>query len=234
MNTLKARFKLPARYLAVAAVAALGATASHASLIYNEVGDAGEVIASAQSILGTGALDAIQGSLQTSSPSDYADLFAIYLTSGQTFSATTTMSSLSYNNFDTALFLFDGAGFGLLANDDDGGPQSTLSGFVPSYSGLYYLAIAGAGYDPISAGGSIFPSMIFGGQFGPTGPGGAQPLSGWQSITSEWDAYEIVLTGASYVTASVPEPSSSLLVGSALAAVVVTRRRRATPPQAQA
>lgn len=233
-NKYGVRFKLPAKCLAVAAVAAFSATASHAGLIYNEVGDAGDVVASAQSILGSGALDAIQGSLLTSSASDYADLFAIYLTSGLSFSATTTASSLSYNNFDTALFLFDGAGFGLLASDDDAGPQSTLSGFFPSYSGLYYLAIAGAGYDPISAGGSIFPSLISGGQYGPTGPGGALALSGWQSITSEGDAYEIVLDNASFVPVSVPEPSSGLLVGSALAAFLLSRRRRATSPQAQA
>lgn len=227
MNTSKARHTVSAKYLALAAACTcLAAPAAHA-ITYVEVGDAGQTIGTAQAVAGPGAIDAIRGSLLTSSSTDRADLFAIYLTAGQAFSATTTASSLAFNDFDTTLFLFSGSGLGLLASDDDAGPQSTISGFMPSTSGVYYLGIAGAGYNPISAGGSIFPVLSGGGQFGPTGPGGGQPLIGWNSTTSEGDAYEVRLTGV--LASAVPEPASAwtLLAGLMVCGAHLARRRNA-------
>src|SRR4051812_40631837 len=66
---------------------------SFAAIIYIEAGDAGESIFSAQLVNSqpaSTALDAIRGNLETGG----ADLFQIYLTGGQTFSATTSASSL--------------------------------------------------------------------------------------------------------------------------------------------
>jgi hypothetical protein len=93
-----------------------------------------------------------------------ADVFKIFLTGGQTFSATTSASSLAFNNFDSQLFLFDSAGLGVYANDDDttSPPQSTLPSaiaFTPAAAGIYYLAIAGSGFLPLSGGGFIFPEL---------------------------------------------------------------------------
>src|SRR5262249_47492303 len=119
-----------------------------------EIGDAGESLLTAQianSLPGGTPLTDILGTLEPGG----ADLFKIYLTGGQTFSATTTQSFL-LNAFDSQLFLFDSTGKGVYANDDDPNspPQSTLpSGIIytPNASGLYYLAISGSGYLPVSA-----------------------------------------------------------------------------------
>lgn len=217
---------------AVLATAAIAPTMAHAALI-TEAGDAGQSLATAQTTAGSASITSIQGS--TTAGSDYADMFRIYLYAGSTFSATTTASDFNFNNFDTTLFLFNSAGMGLVANDDDPtvGPQSTIYNFSVASSGYYYLAIAGAGYTPVSAGGSIFDSLLGLDQVGPGGPGGAQALSGWQSISSEGDAYEIVLQGAFAglpVQTDLPEPGSLMLLGLGAAGLISRRSKRAAKP----
>jgi len=199
-----------------------------------EIGDAGELTGTAQaadSQPGGTSLTNIYGFLESGG----ADLFRIYLTGGQTFSATTTLSG-SANFFDSQLFLFDSTGLGIYANDDDENspPQSTLPAsisFTPSTSGVYFLAISGSGYLPGSVGGYIFPvtgGLLDPGVVGPTGPGGASPLSTWSSISSETGDYDIALTGAEFLPSAVgeiPEPSTTILLGAGLAAVAMLRRK---------
>ena len=204
---------------------------------YTEVGDAGHSIATAQLVAAGGTpLTAIIGGLGASQ----GDMFGIYLTGGMTFSATTSASSSAYNAFDTQLFLFDSAGIGVYANDDDdvAPPQSTLGAslaLTPAASGLYYLAISGSGFLPFSPGGYIFPVLgglldqgLTGDAVGPTGPGGASALSGWASVSGETGAYEIKLTGAEFspsTTAPIPEPGSVLLMATALCSFGLLRMR---------
>ncbi|WP_343630641.1 PEP-CTERM sorting domain-containing protein [Roseateles sp.] len=222
MSTSFKRFKktwLPAAMLAFGA-----ATSAHADAVFNEGGkDAGQLVTTATPVSGAGTIDAIRGTL--GGGIDSADLFAIYLTAGTAFTATTTLSNFTYNAFDTVLYLFDAAGKGLFANDDDGdfgGPQSTIANYIPTVSGLYYLAIAGAGYTPTSGGAAIFPSLW--GQGGNVAPINSGALTGWSSSSQEFGDYEIVLTGAA---AAVPEPASLLLAGAALGAAGLIRRRKA-------
>jgi len=217
--------------IAVLALISMGPAV--AATIYGEVGDAGDLLLNAQ-VVAPGAipLDHILGSL--SGTNDNADMFSILLAGGKTFSATTTLS-LTANFFDTELFLFDSTGRGVYANDDDlnSPPQSTLPAnisFTPNVSGIYYLVIAGSAYLPTNASGFIFPvsggfldqSGGVQGTVGPTGPGGASPLTAWSSISSERGAYDIALTG---VLTSVPEPSTGLLIGAGIGTLGVLRRR---------
>ncbi len=226
-------------YLGAAVLACALALPGSAATI-TEVGDAGQLLLTAQSansMPGGTALTNIYGAIGTGD----ADLYKIYLTGGQTFSATTTLS-FSANAFDTQLFLFDSAGIGVYANDDseDSPPQSTLPASIsltPSASGIYYLAISGSGYLPLSSGGFIFP--VTGGLLdqsggiqnavGPTGPGGALALNGWSSTSSEVGDYDIALTGAQFLPsqeAAVPEPSAVALTGLGLAVLGLALRRR--------
>lgn len=216
------------RTLAGGALLTLAATSAQA-LAVHESGDAGELLASAQTSTGGAAISTISGALSGDTDTDYADLFRIYLKAGSNFSATTTLSDFSTNAFDTSLFLFNAAGYGVVANDDDPkvGPTSTLASFTVSTSGYYFLAIAGAGYTPVSSDGAIFGSLSNGAQAGPTGIGGGKALSGWSSTTSEGDAYEIVLQGAYAGPVSVvPEPGNALMLLAGLAVLAPAARRR--------
>jgi hypothetical protein len=230
MKTTKSIAKRPLGALASALLLALCTSNSFASAIGVESGDAGQLTGTAQTFAGSGVLAAIRGAVGSG---DMADMFRIYLQAGQAFSATTTASALAFNNFDTSLFLFDITGRGLIANDDDPGfgPTSTISSYLPGASGFYYLAIAGTGFTPSSAGGNIFGNLIGQDQVGPTGPGGALPLTGWTSITSEGDLYEILLTNAAEGAPSngtVPEPGTWLLLTLGLCAGAAARRLRRT------
>lgn len=220
--------------IGVAALALISVGSAVAATIYVENGDAGDLPLGAQVVTpGGNPLDHILGNL--SGTNDNADMFSILLTGGKAFSATTTLS-LTANFFDMELFLFDSTGRGVYANDDDlnSPPQSTLPAnisFTPNVSGIYYLVIAGSAYLPRNASGFIFPvsggfldqSGGVQGAVGPTGPGGASPLTAWSSISSERGAYDIALTG---VLTSVPEPSTGLLIGAGIWALGVRRRLR--------
>ncbi|NJN56897.1 MAG: PEP-CTERM sorting domain-containing protein [Leptolyngbyaceae cyanobacterium SL_5_9] len=211
---------------------------------FTEVDDAGESLSTAQVIpSGSSLLESISGTL--SGFDDPADLFQISLTSGQSFFA----STVSGADFDTRLFLFDADGVGIYFNDDSssGTLQSTLpanSSFTPTQSGIYYLGISGFDYNPVNAAGErIFPSFtdfpvdvpaenIFTGVFGPTGPGGDAPLSGFDgAILNSGGSYTISLSQAE----AVPEPSSILallMVGASGTALQLRSQRKQKHNQA--
>lgn len=208
----------------------------HAQAVtFTESDDVGELLNTAQLIQqGTQPLESIFGTL-----SGDADLFQIFLTGGQTFSATTlnldTLIGIPIDNTlgaptelleDPQLFLFDSFGRGVYANDDNSfSSQSTLpsASFSPAESGIYYLAISSFGYNPISAEGKIFPDEPLDGVFGPTGPGGGLPLIGFEGTSTTSGRYTIALTGVQTGTQSVPEPTSTLGMVAIGAWAVVSR-----------
>ncbi len=216
--------------LAVAAVVMTAGSVNAAT--YVETGDAGQTLGTA-AIADTQPgmpLDAITGILTANN----ADLFQIYISDPATFSANTLFTTPGVNNFNTSLFLFNADGFGVYANDDSTGSQSALpagDALSPTTAGLYYIAISGSGFSPVSADGSIFPTpdgvtIPFDAILGPTGVGGAKILSGWAGNSgSNFGAYKINLTGAVFV----PEPTVSVLLPSLFAlwgAASLKRRAR--------
>ena len=194
------------------------------ALPHVEVGDAGDLPGAAQVVAGAGALDSISG--DALGPGDKSDMYAIFIAGGGTFSATTVGGAA----FDTQLFLFDATGMGVYANDDNNGVQSTLPAvhpLTPVAAGLYYLGITAYDNDPLSPGGLIFPSVPFSDVFGPTGPGGGLPISGYSDPEDPLGPYTIFLTGAEFVSLAVPEPATLVLLSSGLIGFVLYGRRKA-------
>lgn len=207
----------------------LGLAPGAAAFSFNEIGDAGNLPAFSQAagVLSPGdPIGTITGSIGSSTD---ADMFAI---------TTTTTGNIFANTIgrpgtlvDTQLFLFRFPGFGLVANDDNG---KTLRSFLTTEAvtsspfqgvppGLYFLGISSFNVDPVSAGGLIFPNAPFDGVFGPTGPGGASAITGWQG-SGATGTYTVDVA-----LSSVPEPGTLLLWGTSAAGFGLAwwRRRRA-------
>ena len=212
----------------VTAVMLLASVPSFGAVIWAEVGDAGGLTGTAQATTGGAGLMSITGTIGSTTD---ADMFLIYISSPAAFSATTvgTAGTLA----DTQLFLFDAAGLGIYANDDNlacacqrsmlpaGNPAS------PTAAGWYYLVISGFDIDPNSVGGLIFPTLPFDPVYGPTGPGGGSPISSYTgTLFLGTGTYTINLTGAD--AADVPEPATAWLMGGGLtlAALLVRKRKR--------
>lgn len=162
---------------------------------------------------------------------DREDMYAIHINNPAAFSArtTTTVFRGGQSDFDSVLWLFDSAGNPLLANDNrapgDFGslissPATDGTGQVIPGPGTYFIAISGAGREPISAAG---PQFFFGLPLeisGPDGIGGGAPIIGWTG-DGPGGLYRIDLTGASFVA---PAPGASALL--LLSGLISTRRRR--------
>ena len=197
---------------AISALVTVLASNQVQAVTFTQNGNTGETLSTAQVIpSGSLPLDSISGTISETTPG--ADLFQIYLTGGKTFSATTATNSGTLA--DPELFLFDSSGKGVYANDDASIDieQAILpvGNFSPSNSGIYYLAISGSDYHPVSAEGNIFPDfpdVPFTGVRGPTGAGGSSPLTGFDGPRLNGGSYTITLTGVQTSAQAVPEPAS--------------------------
>jgi len=199
---------------------------------YTSNGSAGELLPSAEVILGSGALDSISGTLSLTNGVSAGDLFEISITDPANFSASTVLTKLGTNNFDTQLFLFDATGRGIAGNDDSAtSSQSLLSSSSLALSslssGTYYLLIEGSGRYPVDASNNYLFANILTGADG-TGTYAANPgvgaFSALKGNSSEGGGYKIALTGASFVP--VPEPSVIALLLAGAGLCELRRRRR--------
>lgn len=203
-------------------LAMIAASVAASAQLWNEQGDAGQLVGTGQFTQGSGPLDFISGALGNNND---IDMFALTVDDWSTFSATTVGGA----SFDTQLFLFTIGGVGIAFNDDSIGLQSTL----PVGNGLYsgrtngekvFLALSSFDNDPITGASYIFP-------FTPTGvhgPVNNSPLTTWDAIFGfDSGSYRISLTGASFHTAEVvPEPFTVMLGAGALALAWRKKRRK--------
>ncbi|MBX3378414.1 MAG: DVUA0089 family protein, partial [Phycisphaeraceae bacterium] len=162
-----------------------------------ETGDAGELPASAQVTSGSGAMNAIRGTLGTGD----ADMFQINICNAANFSATTNNGA----TFDTQLFLFKTNGTGVAFNDDLPAGGSTLSALssqfvAPLGNGLYYLAVSQYDKDPlgVTTSGEIWLDTPFNVERAPDGPAAAEAVGSWNATTGAGGQYTIALTGSCF------------------------------------
>lgn len=168
--------------------------------VWNEVGDAGDLVSSAQATAGSGSLTTINGFL--ASPTD-VDLYCIQMPAVPP--ANQPLVSLQcVAQMGPDIWLFDAAGVGVFTNTICAGGNKTI--LAPSVSlapGTYYVAVSYFGVDPFSAGGAIWLPAILG-QRSPDGPGGSGPLSAWSGTptVSPINPYQINLSAMQYCDAA--------------------------------
>lgn len=169
----------------------------------NGGGDAGDLPETAQSTSNLVA-NGIRGAIDSAND---VDVYAIYISDPANFSATTVGGT----SLDTALWLFDANGKGVVFNEDDPdattGFQSRIDNraFCITQPGVYYLAISlfgrrAAGCD----GGLIWQASPYRSVRCPDGPESTSRVAGWSGSTSATGRYRIFLTGVSGASAGDP------------------------------
>jgi hypothetical protein len=172
------------------------------AVTWNEVGDAGDTPLTAQTPIGTGALHTIVGTI---SPATDTDVFRIYIPDPSIFSITMNGTDLIGSGDDTELWVMDALG-NWVFNDDDSGPQwlsqINAGALAGRPAGIYLVAYNQFSTIPMN-------TQLY-------------PIIGWEfkNTPSQTGTVQLNLTGAEFVpqlaaaeTASVPEPSSLLLLG---------------------
>lgn len=181
---------------------------AHAA-IYNEVGDTGDLLGTAQVTAGTGDLTHIYGYLGENGGDGDVDLYRIMITNPAAFSVTVS-ASLSADN-DAVLYLFNESGH-LALSDDDAGvgylPGMVQGSFTTGTPGAYYLAFLLFATDP------VYTNSV---------------LSGWNHMPAPLQSgnYTLALTGADFASPSaVPIPAAAWLLGSGLVGLIGLARRK--------
>lgn len=232
-----------ARVAALALVCGIGNPLLNAQ-VFNEAGDAGQTIGTAQATglsqpLGPGPVATINGTL--ASPTDI-DIFQFNVINPFNLEISTvnpiTGSAVAPHGpggLDTQLFLFDSAGRAVVMNDDAPG-LNVLQSLIPGHNaftaalaaGVYYIAIALAGVDPANINNQLLFAMNGGNTQAVRGPAaGTSPntLDHWTgaAFSPEFGAYQINIT-------NVPDTGSTLLlIGLAFMGLALLHRRVAAP-----
>ena len=201
-------------FLAALAAGIFGcATSSYAQTTWQESGDAGELVGTAQKPLGSGPLTTITGMLEQFPPGGPVDMYCIEIPDPALFSATLSPGEAQ----DNPLFLFNAGSMGVTSQEGfysfvNGGPSpSTIANMFGAGPGTYYLAIGT--HDKFALNPSsqfiwtMSPPQDF--EAAPNGPGAPGPLQSWSHSTwfqPEFE-YTINLTGANYCGECVSPPA---------------------------
>ena len=169
---------------------------------WNETGDAGDLIATAQVTIGTGPLQTIHGSLPLS---DDVDLYCIQLTSVPPAGAPIVGLQCVVNQGPN-IWLFDANGNGVVMNETcQGGLKQLLAPNGGMTLGTYYVGVSYYGRNATSPGGFIWiPGLP--NQRTPDGPGAPGPLTSWTGIVTvnPLNPYTIQLGHFGYCSAATP------------------------------
>jgi hypothetical protein len=114
---------------------------------------------------------------------DIADIFRITITEPNTTIKTGAGPIRGLTNFDSVIFVFDENGIGVVANDDVA-PGDTTSSVTIAAPGVYLVAFAVKGVEPVSMNGPMFEIYAPGNQFAQVGPtaAGMLPIQNWIGV----------------------------------------------------
>lgn len=188
-------------FVATALLALVSASGVRAQ-VWNETGDAGELVSTAQVTLGTGSLTTINGNL--ASPTD-VDLYCIKMPSVPPAGLPLIQLQCLVISGPN-VWLFNASGNGVLSNSTcSAGNKTILAPNVSLAAGTYYVAVSYGGIDPQSAAGAIWLSAPPS-QRAPDGPGAAGTLTGWAGtpIVQPINPYQITLSFMTYCDAATP------------------------------
>jgi hypothetical protein len=171
--------------------------------VWNEDGDAGDLPATAQSTLGTGALTQIKGSL--ASPTD-VDMYCIQVPNRFAFVACLQCAVTQGPN----IWLFDAAGNGVETNTQCSAGCKQINGFYLATAGTYYLAVSYDAVYPYSGGGSIW-NLLYTSQRPPDGPGAPGPVSSWSGPPNVQpiNPYSINIGGVEFCGGATPTKANT-------------------------
>jgi len=176
-----------------------------ATQTWAEVGDAGDLPATAQSTQGAGSLISITGSLASIFD---VDMYCIFITNEASFQAFRTCTTIS----DPDLWLFAANGAGVSHSDYCSGAMTPITSqfvFTPS---LYYIAISASNVDALRSGLPIWQSTNSNlTERSPDGPGAPGPVNGWGGAPQTPPSlnYTINFTGVDFCDIPVPAKSST-------------------------
>lgn len=170
--------------------------------VWTETGDAGQLVASAQSTLGTGPLTGINGIL--ASPTD-VDLYCVRLTGVPPAGLPLVQLGCAVTNGPN-VWLFDSNGKGVFTNMTcQGGEKAILAPSTSLAPGIYYVAVSFSEVDPQAAAGPIWVPALPG-QRAPDGAGAAGTLNAWSgfAMVQPINPYHLDLGLMTYCSAAVP------------------------------
>ena len=167
---------------------ALAAATAARAQTWNEIGDAGDLPATAQTTIGTGPLTQINGNL--ASPTD-VDMFCVTAGSG----SYVCLQCVLIQGPD--LWIFDATGKGVAANSTCSGGCKLVTAVLSP--GTYYVAVSYDGIYPLSGSDPIWIPGNFP-QRAPDGPGAAGVVTSWTGspIVQPLNPYSITLGNATY------------------------------------
>ena len=153
---------------------ALAAAPAHAQ-VWNEIGDAGALVATAQATAGVGGFTTIHGNLASAGD---VDMYCIHL--GSVPPAGTLLAGLGCVAIQAPdIWLFNASGKGVLAATTcQFGYKAIIAPAVSLAPGDYYVAVSNYGVDPYAGANAIWlPSSSA--SHAPDGPGAAGTLTQW-------------------------------------------------------
>lgn len=158
------------------ALVALFATTGSAQ-VWNETGDAGQDIGTAQATVGTGSLTQINGTLESSYD---VDMYCVQVGPSADVPGLPVFALQCVVNQGPNIFVFDANGYGIAMNETcQGGVKILTTNIIPTAGPVtLYLAVAYYGMEPLTGASTIW-QVGLPGERAPDGSDPSAPLVGW-------------------------------------------------------